>query len=140
MGYQRRHFSIGQVAARTGLSVDALRFYERTGLMREDVPRLGGRRVYTQDHIDWLTFRMLLRRAGMPLHTIRDYAHVVRRGDGTESERLDLLRRHQHHLAEQQRDLTRCTDIVNQKIATYEDLIARGLPASSCEGPRHRST
>ncbi|WP_208630234.1 MerR family DNA-binding transcriptional regulator, partial [Amycolatopsis kentuckyensis] len=39
---------IGEVAERTGLSVHALRFYEREGLLVGPVPRtVGGRRRYT---------------------------------------------------------------------------------------------
>jgi DNA-binding transcriptional MerR regulator len=128
--------SIGQVAARTGMSVHALRFYERAGLFREEIQRVGGRRVYAQEDVDWLELCVLLRQAGMPLAAIRQYAQVVRRGDGTETERLQLLRRHQRHIASQLRDLSRCLDIINHKIGVYEDLIERGLPASSCHGPQ----
>jgi DNA-binding transcriptional MerR regulator len=128
-------FTIGQVAARTGISVYTLRFYERAGLLREDVNRVGGRRVYTEEHIEWLVLCSLLRQAGMPLAAIREYAQVVRRGDGTETERLELLRQHQQHVTDQMRDLSRCLDIIGHKIGVYEDLITRGLPASSCHAP-----
>ena len=129
-------FTISQVAARTGMSVHALRFYERGGLLREDVDRVGGRRVYTEEHIEWLALCSLLRQAGMPLAAIREYAQLVRRGDGTETQRLELLRRHQQHVTGQLRDLSRCLDIINHKIGVYEDLITRGLPASSCHAPQ----
>jgi DNA-binding transcriptional MerR regulator len=128
-------FTISQVAARTGMSVHALRFYERAGLLRDEVNRASGRRVYTEEHIEWLAFCLLLRQAGMPLAAIREYAQVVRRGDGTETERLELLRQHQQHVTDQLRDLSRCLDIINHKIGVYEDLITRGLPASSCHAP-----
>ncbi|HZE31821.1 MAG TPA: MerR family transcriptional regulator, partial [Actinoallomurus sp.] len=48
--------SIGQVAERTGLSVHALRFYEREGIFANIVRRgSDGRRLYTEDDVDWLT-------------------------------------------------------------------------------------
>lgn len=118
------------------MSVHTLRFYERDGLLRDDVERVGGRRVYSEEHIDWLNFCSLLRQAGMPLAAIREYVQVVRRGDGTEAERLELLRRHQKHIAGQLHDLSRCLDIINHKIGVYEDLISRGLPASRCQAPQ----
>ncbi len=41
--------SIGRAAERTGLSVHALRFYEREGLLATPVYRnQGGRRVYSE--------------------------------------------------------------------------------------------
>jgi len=45
--------SIGEVAERTGLSVHALRFYEREGLLVGPVRRTaGGRRRYTGLDVD----------------------------------------------------------------------------------------
>lgn len=48
--------SIGTAAARTGMSADTLRYYERIGLMR-GVPRdAGGRRCYTDAEFERLRF------------------------------------------------------------------------------------
>ncbi|MGW5188999.1 MerR family transcriptional regulator [Kribbella sp. NPDC004138] len=59
--------SIGQVAERTGLSVHALRFYEREGLLADPVRReSNGRRVYSEDDVDWLTMCIKFRSSGMP--------------------------------------------------------------------------
>src|SRR5262245_35603441 len=54
--------SIGEVSRRTGLSVDALRFYEREGVLAGRVPRDGaGRRVYGDDDVAWLRICQTLR-------------------------------------------------------------------------------
>ena len=64
---QPGELSIGQVAERTGLSVHALRFYEREGVFLSPIRRAaGGRRVYAEDDVDWLTLCTILRGAGMP--------------------------------------------------------------------------
>ncbi|WP_425304693.1 MerR family transcriptional regulator [Asanoa ishikariensis] len=64
---------MGQVAERTGLSVHALRFYEHEGLFVNPVRRVpGGRRLYTQDDVDWLTVCIILRASGMPLPRYAD--------------------------------------------------------------------
>src|SRR3954465_3914132 len=94
--------SIGQVAERTGLSVHALRFYEREGLL--DDPVRGdatGRRVYSEAAVDWLAMCIRFRSSGMPLDTIRRYTELVRQGPGNEQDRLDLLRGHQGDGADQ---------------------------------------
>ena len=47
--------SIGQVAERTGLSVHALRFYEREALLANPVARgPERRRVYREQDVEWL--------------------------------------------------------------------------------------
>jgi DNA-binding transcriptional MerR regulator len=116
--------SIGQVAERTGLSVHTLRFYEREGILAQPVRRAaGGRRVYTEDDVDWLTVCTILRGAGMPLPDVRRYTELVQAGDGNESERLDLLRRHEQRIHTQRQQLDRCLDLIKFKIGVYEDVL-----------------
>jgi DNA-binding transcriptional MerR regulator len=116
--------TIGQVAERTGLSVHTLRFYEREGIFPQPVRRAaGGRRVYTEDDVDWLTICTILRGAGMPLPDVRRYTELVQAGDGNESERLDLLRRHEQRIHEQRQQLDRCHDLIKFKIGVYEDIL-----------------
>ncbi len=114
--------SIGQVAERTGLSVHALRFYEREGLFADPVRRgPGGRRVYTEEDIDWLTVCVVLRGSGMPLPVIRRYTELVRQGPGNEEERLTLMRTHKEQVLAQMGRLNECLDLINYKVAVYED-------------------
>ena len=129
--------SIGQVADRTGLSVHALRFYEHEGLFVKPVRRgPGGRRVYSEDDVDWLTVCIILRASGMPLPALRRYADLVRQGVGNEEERLTLLREHQAHLTTQIRRLTECLDLVRFKIGVYEDLLDQDSAADhQCHAP-----
>lgn len=117
--------SIGQVVERTGLSVHTLRFYEKEGIFLDPIRRApGGRRVYSEDDVDWLGLCTILRSAGMPLEDIRRYTGLVRAGEGNEPERLALLRRHQERVREQRRQLDRCMDLITFKIGIYEDILA----------------
>ncbi|KUJ69480.1 MerR family transcriptional regulator [Streptomyces albus subsp. albus] len=119
--------SIGQVAERTGLSVHALRFYEREGLFVNAVGRgPGGRRVYSEDDVDWLTVCIILRASGMPLPALRRYAELVREGAGNEEERLRLMREHQEHITTQIGRLTESLDLIRFKVGVYEDLVDQG--------------
>jgi DNA-binding transcriptional MerR regulator len=117
--------SIGQVAGRTGLSVHALRFYEREGILADPVRRgAGGRRVYSEDDVDWLAVCIILRGSGMPLAVLRQYTALVRQGSGNEKERLALLRQHQDDVTAQIAELTRCLDLIRFKVGVYEDILA----------------
>jgi DNA-binding transcriptional MerR regulator len=122
-----QRLTIGQVAERTELSVDALRFYEREGLLTNPVRRDGaGRRVYEESDVEWLNICSRLRASGMPLRAIRDYAALVRAGAGNESARLDLLREHQDRVAARMRELTECYDLISYKVKIYEQHLAEG--------------
>jgi DNA-binding transcriptional MerR regulator len=120
--------SIGQAAERTGLSVHALRFYEREGLLVTPVHRgTDGRRAYTEWDLEWLDVCVRLRASGMPLTAIRRYAALVRQGEGNEEDRLSLLRQHQQHVTAQIAELSECLDLITFKIRLYETCRAEGL-------------
>jgi DNA-binding transcriptional MerR regulator len=119
--------TIGQVAERTGLSIHTLRFYEQEGLFLNPVHRgPGGRRVYSEDDVDWLTVCIILRASGMPLPVIRRYTDLVREGTGNEEERLTVLRGHQERVTAQMEELTRCLALINYKVGVYEDVLDQG--------------
>jgi DNA-binding transcriptional MerR regulator len=119
--------SIGQVAERTGLSVHALRFYEREGILAEPVRReSNGRRVYTEDDVEWLAMCIRFRSSGMPLETIRKYTDLVRQGPGNERDRLALLQSHQAHIQSQIADLTECLAVITHKVDIYSQHVSEG--------------
>jgi DNA-binding transcriptional MerR regulator len=120
--------SIGDVARRTGLSVHALRFYEREGLLlSEHVARgTGGHRIYGLEDVKWLGICTKLRRSGMPLAQIRRFAELVREGPGNEEQRLELLREHQRRVEQQLAELDECLRIISRKVGVYEQHLADG--------------
>ena len=114
--------SIGEVAQRTGLSVHALRFYEREGLLASPIERTAdGRRAYREQDLEWLDLCIKLRSSGLPLAAIRRYAELVREGPGNEKERLDILRQHQQRVTDQIAALTTCLQMINFKVNLYQD-------------------
>ncbi|GAA0361840.1 MerR family transcriptional regulator [Microbispora corallina] len=119
--------SIGEVARRTGLSVHALRLYEREGLLAGEVRRdEKGRRLYSEWDVEWLANCVKFRSSGMPLATISRLAQLVREGTGNEAERLELLREHQRRIADQLAQLHACLDLINTKVAAYQRHLAIG--------------
>jgi DNA-binding transcriptional MerR regulator len=131
--------SIGQVSERTGLSVHALRFYEREGILAEPVRREGnGRRVYSEDDVDWLDMCIKFRSSGMPLDTIRRYTDLVRQGAGNEADRLALLKSHQEAVAAQIEELTECLRVITYKVDIYTEHLDQGTADSLWVSPSHQ--
>jgi DNA-binding transcriptional MerR regulator len=123
-----QELGIGDVARETGLSVHALRFYEREGLMlTQHVARgAGGRRRYSRQEVHWLRICIKLRASGMPLAKIRRLAELVREGPGNEHERLELLREQQRRVEQQLADLQECLRVITRKVGVYEQSLADG--------------
>ena len=126
MSGREQKLTIGDVARQTGLSVHALRFYEREGLLlSQRVARgTGGHRRYGPDDVNWLRICTKLRSSGMPLAQIRRLAELVREGPGNEQERLALLREQQRRVEHQLRELQECLRIINRKVGIYEEHLA----------------
>lgn len=124
-------FSIGEVAERTGMSVHALRYYERSGLLAVDVSRTSsGHRRYSADDVEWIEVCRQLRRSGMPLATLREYTELVRAGAGNEAQRLDVLRRHQGGVQAEIDALQISLDMINYKVDFYEQRVVDGTASS----------
>lgn len=123
-------FSIGEVSARTGLSVDTLRFYERQGLFPPVDRTSGGRRVFSDNDVSWIGICQRLRASGMPLTEIAKYAGLVRSGSGNESQRLELLRRHEAEVQSQIAVLQEALDLITLKVRAYTSALEEATAGS----------
>ncbi|NUT19846.1 MAG: MerR family transcriptional regulator [Hamadaea sp.] len=129
--------TIGEVAERSGLSVHALRFYEKEGLFANPVRRTAtGRRLYHEEDVEWLAVCTKLRSSGMSLAVIRQYVELARQGSGNEKERLSLLRAHEEHVLDQIRELNECLAVIRYKVGIYEGALERG-EANELWNPSH---
>lgn len=126
--------TIGDVARELGVSVHALRLYERRDLLVAAPQRdAGGRRVYSADDVEWLQTCLYLRGIGMSLADIARYAELARAGEGNEAQRLQLLQAHLARVEEQLAQMRGWADAVARKVAYYEGVVS-GTPAR-CEAP-----
>ena len=64
---------IGQIAKQTGTSVDAIRFYERSGLLAMPTRSQGGFRLYSGDDLAAVEFIRSLQTLGFSLKEIREF-------------------------------------------------------------------
>ena len=65
-------FSIGDLAAESGTTVQTIRYYEQSGLMPEPPRTQGRQRRYAQGHLDRLKFIRHARELGFPVDDIRE--------------------------------------------------------------------
>ena len=97
---------IGQVAQRTGLSVDAIRFYEKSGLLARPARTQGGYRLYEEREVADLEFIQKAQQLGFSLNEIRE---------------LFSIQRHPHEVCVHVRDLiAQKLGIVRAKIAELQ--------------------
>lgn len=112
--------SIAQAAESSGLSIDTLRYYERIGLVDPPARDSGGRRVYTEADLTWLSFLTRLRTTGMPIRMMREYARLRRHGVTTASRRRQILQEHRAQVRKHVEELNVCLGVLDHKISNYE--------------------
>jgi MerR family copper efflux transcriptional regulator len=91
------HMQIGEVAARTELSLRTIRHYEEAGLVLPSARSQGGFRLYTEHDVQRLMVIRRMKPLGFTLDQMRDLLEATDRLDSGEpvraTERRDLLRR-----------------------------------------------
>ena len=117
--------AISEVAEATGLSTHTLRYYERAGLMLTPVDRASStHRRYSDADVNWVAFLTKLRSTGMPIAVVAEYAELVRKGDDTTADRLELLQRHRIAVLAQLDEVTRSLEAIDFKIGLYKEKVS----------------
>ena len=113
--------TIAEVSERTGLSAHTPRYYERAGLLLLPVERdaSSGHRRYSDRDIAWIELCTKLRATGMPIRRVREYAELVRAGEGNEAERLAILEAHRTEVRQNLAELQRHLELIDYKIGVY---------------------
>ena len=125
----RPRYSIGQVAQRSGLSRDTLRWYERIGLMGTSVA--SHRQPPVQQPRPGLAGpRRQLRLTGMPVADMVRYAELVRAGEHTFPDRLEMFRQTRSDVLDKIAELQHTLAVLDYKIAVYEGRSDVSRPAT----------
>ncbi len=72
-GKRNESMQIGQISKRVGVSIDAIRFYERNGLLAAPPRSEGGFRLYSSSDLSTLQFIRSLQALGFSLNEIREF-------------------------------------------------------------------
>ena len=115
--------TIAEASRKYGLSADALRYYERVGIIPR-VPRTkSGIRDYDEASCGWIELTKCLRSAGVQIEALIQYSALFQRGEETVGERKALLEEQRRQLLERREDIHRSLDRMTKKIESYEQLL-----------------
>lgn len=117
---EQPRYSIGEVAERSGLSRDTLRWYERIGLMDYIGRDHTGKRRFSDRDLQWLALIGRLRTTGMSVADMLRYAELVRAGDATFPQRLAMFRDTRAEVLAKIDELRQTLAVLDHKIALYE--------------------
>lgn len=126
------YLTIKQVAQTTGLSIHALRYYEKVGLLAPIQRASNGHRRYSAEDITWLEFLVRLRETGMSIQKVLVFADLVRKCPNEVGERRALLEEHRERVKKNLEELTHHLHIIEMKIEHYKHLEASGESDRNC--------
>lgn len=115
-------YSISQMAQRFGIEPHTLRFYEKEGIITPE-RTASGIRSYTDENAAQLEMAMCLKSTGMPLKDIKRYFDLVKAGDETLDQRLQIFKDHRERVLEEIAQLQKYLCKIEHKIQWYQGFV-----------------
>ncbi|MFD0896599.1 MerR family transcriptional regulator [Loigolactobacillus binensis] len=122
-------YTIKEVAAKVGLSVYTLRFYDKQGLLPFVVRDQAGYRAFTEGDLNLLRTICCLKNTGMKIKAIRQYIDYVMAGPASVAQRRTLLRQHRQAVVAQQQQIAQNLAEIDYKLGLYSAPNAAGVVA-----------
>jgi MerR family mercuric resistance operon transcriptional regulator len=118
--------TIGEVAAQSGVSIDALRYYERRGLLPRPARTRSGYRLYESRIVDRLSFIKRAQSFGFTLDEIKQMLQLETASPHTCSRVLEMVEHKLEDLNRQYEEIKRLRRELTSYKAECERAIARG--------------
>ena len=112
-------YTIKEVAEKFGLTISALRFYDKKGLLPFVAKNDSGYREFTESDLNLIHTVCCLKNTGMPIHEIRQYIDYCMDGSKTIPQRKALLQAHKAEVLRQQAQLTENLKEIDTKIDLF---------------------
>lgn len=124
---------IAEVVEKYGVSADTLRYYERIGLLPRVRRNASGIRDYGEEDCARISFVKCMRGANVSIEALIEYMQLFDRGDETLKARKEILIEQREEARKRLERIQAGLDRLDYKIAHYDELLAKGGPAPSCE-------
>jgi DNA-binding transcriptional MerR regulator len=117
----RGMLKIGDVSKRSGIGIEALRFYEKGGLLEKPSRTLSGYRVYDAGVLERLAFIKQSQALGFSLEEIKRIIEDARTGKSPCAEVREIVRRRLEELDERMKELRRYRKELSDTLAEWDE-------------------
>ncbi|WDV47896.1 MerR family transcriptional regulator [Clostridiaceae bacterium M8S5] len=114
---------ISEVSKISGISISALRYYEKQNAIRNIKRDEQGLRDYSDDDLKWIAFLSAMKNSRLTLSEIMEYANLYYTKNEDFRERLAVTKRCREKLANELQELQESISFLDKKIAFYEKKI-----------------
>lgn len=116
-------YSAKEAAEMTGLSTAALRYYEKEQLLTQIARTSQKYRQYSDSDIEWIKMVQCLRRANVPIRSVKKYIALLLQGGETMEQRYGMVQDYIMDIQEQMNQLQNALTLTRGKAAFYEKLL-----------------
>jgi DNA-binding transcriptional MerR regulator len=118
---RERLLKIGEVARRTGIGIETLRFYERSGLLGRPARTEGGYRLYSAEELLRLEFIKRAQTLGFTLEEIKRIMAESRAGDRPCAEVREIVRERLVELDERLKQMRRYRNALARTLQQWDE-------------------
>lgn len=120
-------YSAKEAAEITGLSTATLRYYEKEHLLPQIRRSDQKYRQYTDEDIEWIRMIQCMRKANIPIQSIKEYVSLLIQGGKTLEQRYDMVQEHIENITDQIANLQKALALTQSKLVFYEKLLKEPL-------------
>lgn len=121
-------YSMKEVCRKTGMTYEALKFYCNQGLVPNVKRDEHNYRVFDDRDVAWIESLGCLKRCGMSIQEMQDYAALCLQGEASIPERKVLLEEKREQLLERIRKLEEAVRYIDWKQGFYDDVLSGKTP------------
>ena len=111
---------IGAFAKKAGVSIRTVRYYQEKHLLPPDKRNDTHQRVFDDEDLHWMINLHYLREAGMSIVDLQHYTDLVRQGESSLPERVQILRQQRQTVEQAIRDKQQQLKVIDHKLSQYE--------------------
>lgn len=128
-------YSIGELAALTGISPSTLRYYDKEGFFPDLNREQSGARIFTDREVGLLKIIECLKATGMSIKDIKQFIDWRDGGDATLGQRKNLFHERLKVVEEQLENLRKIRETLLYKCWYYDTAVDLGSEAAVAEIP-----
>lgn len=131
-------FTVKEIADRMGITVYALRYYDKFDLFPYLQRTEDGTRLFSEYDLEWVKIVHCLRCTGLPISEIKHYIQLCLVGDDTVAERASIIYQQEENLRNSIKELQEQLKILQKKKTYYQALMENRSIYDSCNPQKKR--
>ena len=120
------YYTIGEMAQKINVPPSTLRYYDKEGLLPNVARSSGGRWMFQDSDLEWLSVLTCLKETGMPIREIKRFLDL---GDQAIAPRLELIQKQRQSVLDQIEQLRQALHILDYKQWYYQTALEAGTCA-----------